>query len=90
MNIKNPQTWDKHFKKGVLTKVKYIAGQIVSSIFLRPKHDGTQRLILNLKKFNETVAWLIQQQWQSGWSQTKPLIWKMLVQHFSIQKSPKL
>ena len=32
-------------------------GQIISSIFLRPKKDGTHRLILNLKKFNESVEY---------------------------------
>ena len=32
-------------------------GQILSSIFLRPKKDGSYRLILNLKKFNENVAY---------------------------------
>ena len=32
-------------------------GQILSSIFLRPKKDGTYRLILNLKKFNENVEY---------------------------------
>ena len=46
----------KLLQKGVITKVGYKPGQIVSSIFLRPKKDGAYRLILNLKKFNESVT----------------------------------
>ena len=43
--------------KGVITKVANAApGQIVSSIFLHPKKDGSHRLILNLKQFNTNVA----------------------------------
>ena len=31
-------------------------GNLFSSVFLRPKKDGTHRLILNLKRFNESVS----------------------------------
>ncbi len=48
---------NKLLDKGVVIKVKHEKGQILSNIFLRPKPDGTHRLILNLKKFNETVAY---------------------------------
>ena len=44
-------------QKGVIMKVKYSPGQIVSGIFLLPKKDGTFRLILNLKSFNEFVTY---------------------------------
>ena len=47
----------KLFQKGVISKATYTPGQIVSDIFLRPKKYGSFRLILNLKKFNETVAY---------------------------------
>ena len=44
------------FEKRVITKVSPIPGQILSNVFLRPKKDGTHRLILNLKRFNESVS----------------------------------
>lgn len=47
----------KLFEKGVITKVSPMPGQILSGIFLRPKKDGSHRLILNLKKFNESVSY---------------------------------
>ena len=43
--------------KGVIQKVQPEATQFISSIFLRPKPDGSHRLILNLKKFNENVVY---------------------------------
>ncbi|CAB4004433.1 Hypothetical predicted protein, partial [Paramuricea clavata] len=43
--------------KGVVNKVQPETTQFISSIFLRPKPDGSHRLILNLKKFNETVVY---------------------------------
>ena len=50
------QEIQKLIQKGVIMKVKYSPGQIVSGIFLLPKKDGTFRLILNLKSFNEFVT----------------------------------
>ena len=46
-------------QKGVIMKMKCSPGQIVSGIFLIPKKDGTFRLILNLKSFNEFVSIII-------------------------------
>lgn len=43
----------KLIKKGVINESQYGIGQHISPKFLRPKSDGTFRLILNLKKFNE-------------------------------------
>ena len=43
--------------KGVIQKVQPEATQFISSIFLRPKPDGSKRLILNLKKINENVVY---------------------------------
>ena len=50
------QEIQKLIQKGVIMKVKCSPGQIVSGIFLIPKKDGTFRLILNLKSFNEFVT----------------------------------
>ncbi len=43
--------------KGVIVKVQYNTDQFISSIFLRPKNDGSHCRILNLKKFNESVSY---------------------------------
>ena len=44
----------KLLKKRVITKASPIPGQILSNVFLCPKPDGSHRLILNLKRFNES------------------------------------
>ena len=46
----------KLLEKQVITTVSPIPGQILSNVFLRPKKDGTHRLILNLKRFNESMS----------------------------------
>lgn len=46
----------KLLKKGVIREAPNTTGQILSNIFLRPKKDGTYRLILNLKHFNHSVS----------------------------------
>ena len=43
--------------KGVINTTEVEEGQIISNIFLRPKKDGTHRLILNLKVFNQIVEY---------------------------------
>ena len=43
--------------KGVLKESHSETGEFVSTIFLRPKHDGSFRMILNLKQFNESVEY---------------------------------
>ena len=43
--------------KGVLRESHSETGQFVSTIFLRPKNDGSFRMILNLKQFNEWVEY---------------------------------
>ena len=47
----------KLLKLGVISPCEHIEGEVVSPIFLRPKKDGTQRMILNLKKLNEEVTY---------------------------------
>ena len=41
----------------MIQKVQQEGKQFISNIFLRPKPDGTHRLILNLKEFNESVVY---------------------------------
>ena len=43
--------------KGVLIKSSHEQGEYLSTVFLRPKKDGTHRLILNLKKLNKFVSY---------------------------------
>ena len=43
--------------KGVITPSVTEPGEYISPIFLTPKKDGSYRMILNLKKFNEHVAY---------------------------------
>ena len=43
--------------KGVLEKTEYAVGDFLSTIFVRPKKDGSYRLILNLKPLNEFVSY---------------------------------
>ena len=43
-------------KKGVVKESFPEQGEILSAIFLRPKQDGSCRLILNLKQANQNIA----------------------------------
>lgn len=43
--------------KGVIKPSCHESGEFVSPIFLRPKPDGTYRMILNLRAFNEFVQY---------------------------------
>ena len=51
------QDIDNLIQKRVITTARYDPKQISSSIFLRPKKDGSYRIILNLKKYNELVTY---------------------------------
>ena len=44
-------------KKGVIAPSDFVSGDFVSPIFTRPKADGSYRVILNLKKLNESVQY---------------------------------
>ena len=46
----------KLLKKGVLQPSEHEAGEFISTIFTRPKKDGSHRMILNLKSFNTNVT----------------------------------
>ena len=41
--------------KGIIVKSKHESGEILSHIFIRPKSDGSHRLILNLSRLNDHV-----------------------------------
>ena len=47
----------KLLQKGVISKTPHEPGEFISQIFIRPKKDGTYRLILNLKKLNQFVKY---------------------------------
>ncbi len=47
----------KLLKKGVIEPAKYTVDSYVSNVFVRPKKDGTHRMILNLKALNMFVAY---------------------------------
>lgn len=43
--------------KGVIQQSKHETGEFISSVFLRPKRDGSYRMILNLKSLNQYVVY---------------------------------
>lgn len=47
----------KLFAKGVIVESAHEANEFISSIFLRPKPDGSHRMILNLKSLNKYVVY---------------------------------
>lgn len=47
----------KLLNKGIIVETRHEEDQFVSPIFLRPKKDGTNRMILNLKELNEFVKY---------------------------------
>lgn len=49
---------DKLEKKGVILETTHCDTEFVSTIFIRPKKDGSYRLILNLKMLNEYIEYL--------------------------------
>ncbi len=44
--------------KKVISECSYEPNEFVSSVFTRPKKDGTHRMILNLKQLNEYVSYM--------------------------------
>ena len=45
-------------KKSVIVETHHDPGEFISPIFVRPKKDGTTRMILNLQSLNEHVVYL--------------------------------
>ena len=52
------QTEVSNLKKSVIVETHHDPGAFISSIFVRPKKDGTTRMILNLLSLNEHVVYL--------------------------------
>ena len=48
---------DKFLLKEIIRISLYEDGQVISPIFIRPKKDGSHRLIFNLKRFNEAASY---------------------------------
>ena len=48
---------EKLLHKGVIEETTHCVGEYISTIFIRPKKDGTYRLILNLKSLNDHVEY---------------------------------
>lgn len=48
---------DKLVTKGVIVETNHCGKEFLSTIFIRPKKDGSYRLILNLKNLNEHVEY---------------------------------
>ena len=46
---------NKLLSKGIIEKCEHETGEYISPIFIRPKPDGSSRLILNLKKLNQEM-----------------------------------
>ena len=44
-------------EKGVINKTTHCHSEYISSVFTRPKKDGSHRLILNLKNLNDLVTY---------------------------------
>jgi len=51
------QEVDKLLNKGVIEESTRCTGDFISSIFTRPKKDGSRRMILNLRELNEYVVY---------------------------------
>jgi len=48
---------EKFLEKGIIQESNHEVGEFISSIFLRPKKDGSFRMILNLKHFNDFIVY---------------------------------
>ena len=47
----------KRLEKGVINEATHDANEYISTVFTRPKKDGSHRLILNLKNLNQFVTY---------------------------------
>lgn len=62
LNVKESLVLDEEIHKllikGVIEQAEHCAGDFISTVFLRPKCNGTYRMILNLKSLNESVEYI--------------------------------
>ena len=49
----------KNLRKGVIKESQHEDGEYISPIFLTPKSDGSFRIILNLKKLNDYMPYIL-------------------------------
>ena len=63
--------------KGVITKATHDVDEFISTIFTRPKRDGSHRLILNLRKLKDHIVYhhFKMESLQSAVQLMKPLCW---------------
>ena len=47
----------KFLDKNIIEPTEHLEGEVLSNIFIRPKPDGSYRLILNLSKLNEHLEY---------------------------------
>ena len=45
------------FEKAAIVETSHEPGEVISSVFVRPKKDGSHRMILNLKNPNKHVQY---------------------------------
>ena len=51
------QKIDCFLERGIIEKTTHSTGEYISNVFIRPKKDGSHRLILNLKQLNRSVEY---------------------------------
>jgi len=44
-------------ERGIFEKTTHSTGEYISNVFIRPRKDGSHRLILNLKQLNQSVEY---------------------------------
>lgn len=49
---------EKFLTKKVIEVTNHVVGEVISHIFIRPKSDGSYRLILNLRNLNEHIEYI--------------------------------
>ena len=49
---------EKFLPTGVIEPAEHCDGEFISTVFLRPKSNGSYRVILNLKSLNESVEYI--------------------------------
>lgn len=45
-------------EKAAIVETSHEPREFISSVFVRPKKDGSHRMILNLKNLNNTLKWI--------------------------------